>query len=67
MIIYLNKNFYKLSAIKKAVKAYEHLAAFEIEEQKQKYKIVVKKINSGITKLIEDEFLNYILAKMKNE
>ena len=67
MIIYLNKNFYKLSDIKNAVKAYEHLAAFEIEEQKQKYKIVVKKINSGITKLIEDEFLNYILAKMKNE
>jgi len=66
MTINLDKDFYKLSAIKGAIRAYKGLADFKIGRDKKNYKITIQKINPGLGDVIGDEFLNYVLAEMKN-
>ena len=61
-----NKNFYNLRAVKKAIKAYQELADFQIKEHKNTVEVVMKKIDKEIEEVIEDEFCNYVLAEMKN-
>ncbi len=63
MVIILNKKFYALSAIKRAVKAYRGLADFKIGKG---YKVVLQKVSPEVKTSIEDEFANYVLAEMKN-
>ncbi len=66
MTVILSKNFYKLSAIKKAINAYRGLANFKIKDNGKNYMVVLDKINPEAKEMIEDEFSNYILAVMKN-
>ena len=66
MTINLNKDFYRLPAIKKAIRAYRSLADFKVTGDGGKYKIVIQKVNPEVASVIEDEFLNYVLAEMKN-
>ena len=66
MTITFNKHFYKLPAIKKAIKAYKNLAKFGIKEEKNKIKVELSKIDKDVKNIIKDEFCNYVLAEMKN-
>ncbi len=67
MTIVFNKGFYKLSAVKKAIKAYKNLAKFGTKEEKNKIKVELSKIDKDVKNIIKDEFSNYVLAEMKNE
>lgn len=64
MILKLNKEIYSQKGVFKAIKAYKNLANFKLSE-KRKYFIV-----SGTTKLenrerLKNEFLNFVLANIK--
>ncbi len=66
MIIAVNKNFYKLPAIKRTIEAYRGLADFKVKNEGGDYKIILEKVDPEAKEVIEDEFLNYVLAEMKN-
>ena len=66
MIINLDKGFYKLPAIKRAIEAYQGLADFKVRSEKKNYNIILDRVSPEIKKIVEDEFLNYVLAEMKN-
>jgi len=66
MLIAFNKNFYNRQSVKNAVKAYQKLADFEIEENKATIKVTLKNIDKEVAGVIDDEFSNYVLAEMKN-
>jgi len=65
-IIELNKSFYNLEAVKRAVKAYKELAGFSVKDVGSKIKITIKNIDEDIEDVIEDEFCNYVLSEVKN-
>lgn len=66
MIINFNKKVYNIGVVKTAIKAYQNLADFELEEGGKYIKVCVKKIkDSKIKDLLEDEFCNYVLFLMK--
>lgn len=65
MIIQLNKKFYKLKAIQRAVKAYEGLADFKISQNKKTTTVNLENINPEAKSAIKDEFCNYVLGLMK--
>lgn len=61
----LNKKLYKLSTIKKAMGAYSHLADMSLADEDKYYKINFKKIEPEYKGIITDEFINYVLIRMK--
>jgi len=65
-IIELNKSFYNLEAVKRAVKAYKELAGFSVKDTGKKIEVTIKGIDEDIEDVIEDEFCNYVLSEVKN-
>ncbi len=65
MQINFNKKIYSRQAIKKAIKDYKHLADFEINQNKSYFLIRAGNIQSGLKKIFQDEFSNYVLSLMK--
>ena len=66
MIINFDKQFYKLPAIKEAIKAYENLAMFKQKELKDKIEVKIDNIDPKFKDVLKDEFCNYVLAKSKH-
>ena len=66
IIINFNKNFYNFGAIKDAIKAYEKLANFMIEKNKEYIKVTIECLDKEVESLIKDEFCNYVLSEIKN-
>jgi len=65
MQINFNKKIYSQQAIKKAIKAYSHLANFTQSQNKNYFLIKVKNIQSELKTIFQDEFSNYVLSLMK--
>jgi len=66
MKIKFNKQIYSLKAVKLAIKDYQKLADFSLE-QKEKYIVVnLTKIDKDVKEIIKDEFCNYVLGFKKN-
>lgn len=63
MTILFSKDFYTLNSIKKAIKAYDHLADFVVLSDKKKRKVIVKNIDKSVKDIFEDEFSNYVLSE----
>ncbi len=68
MTINFNKKIYTLKAIKESVKAYNELADFNIDKNKNEIKVEITNIDKEINKeLFKDEFCNYVLSEIKNK
>ncbi|MBL7130722.1 MAG: hypothetical protein ISS45_04895 [Candidatus Omnitrophica bacterium] len=62
----LNKQIYRLGAIKQAIKAYRDLAQFSLRQDPQYYKVTIDNIDFDFKDILRDEFANYILAVTKD-
>lgn len=58
----LNKSLYHLAAIKKAIKAYAHLADISLVKLKNYYLVKFNSVDTQIKVVLKDEFCNYMLA-----
>lgn len=62
----LNKQIYRLAAVKKAIEAYRHLAQFSLKQDARYYQVTLDHIAPTVKDILKDEFTNYILALNKN-
>ncbi len=65
MTICFNKKLYKLSAIKKAINRFKHLATFNIKQRNNNAFVDIINIDSEVNNILLDEFCNYVLYLMK--
>ncbi len=65
MIIKFNKKIYKLKAIKSAIKKYQNLANFCLEEKEGYIWVRLTKIDQEVKDIIKDEFCNFALYLTK--
>ncbi|MBN2457691.1 HxsD-like protein [Candidatus Woesearchaeota archaeon] len=63
----LDKNFYSLFAIEKAVEAFKDVCSVNIGENQRDYPVILSAYDDTDIELIKDEFLNYVLGIMKEE
>lgn len=63
--ISFNEKIYTLKSIREAVKAYAHLAEFEIKTQKPYLHVTLKSGGDVPDSLLKDEFCNYVLSLLK--
>ncbi len=63
----LSRSLYHLVAIKKAIKAYSHLADISLIKLKKHYLIKFKSVNNQFKLILKDEFCNYVLALGKSQ
>ena len=64
--ISLNKNFYSIDAVKKAISDFKKVGNFSVSNKKSII-VSLKLKNSSDIENIGYEFCNYVLALMKNE
>ncbi len=68
MTIDFSKKLYSLKAIKKSIEAYNELAKFSIDKNKNKIKVKVTNIDKELNEeLLKNEFCNYVLSEIKNK
>ncbi len=65
MLISFSKKLYKIKAIKLAIKEYQDLANFSLEQKGNYIQVELKNINKDVKQIIKDEFCNYVLFKSK--
>lgn len=65
MEIKFNKKLYTKEAIQAAVKAYDGLADFDLEEDANYFIVNLDKIDKEVELNIRDEFCNYVLSNVK--
>ncbi len=63
MTISFSKEFYSISAINKAIKAYKKIALFKIVDDKKNIKVQIRSSSKEVKDIIADEFSNYVLAE----
>ncbi len=59
------KELYSLAAIKESIKAYKEFAEFSLREEKNYFRVLIKKFPKELAVLIEPEFCNFVLFNMK--
>lgn len=70
MTLNFNKKFYKLKAVKSAIRAYRGFADFKLKNSKKYIQVFLRNIDkeaAGRDNRIEDEFLNYVLFLSLNK
>jgi len=65
MLISFSKKLYKIKAIKLAIKEYQNLANFSLEQKGNYIQVELKDIDKEVEQIIKDEFCNYVLFKSK--
>lgn len=65
MLLQFNKKIYSKTAIKKAIKDYNSLANFEVEQNKNYFLVEITKIKPELKNIFRDEFSNHILSLVK--
>lgn len=63
MLIKFSKRFYNSKAIKKSIQAYQGLANFSIEIDKDGIKVKITDIDKDVRNILKDEFCNYVLSE----
>jgi len=61
-----NKNLYNFKAIKLAIKEYQSLANFNLDQKGNYIRVELKDIDKEVIQIIKDEFCNYVLFLMKS-
>ena len=67
MKIRFDNKIYSLKAIKLAIKDYQGLADFNLDQKKEYTQVELTKINKEFKKIIKEEFCNYVLFLMKTD
>lgn len=62
MVIKYNKNIYKLSLIKRAIKDFDQLAEFKIKNTSEYISVDITNIKNNLDDNFRDEFSNYVLS-----
>jgi len=60
-----DKKLYKITAIEKAIKQFEHLAEFNIDKRENVFVVSVANIDKDVANIFQDEFCNFVLHLMK--
>ncbi len=66
MKIKFNKKIYSLKAIKLAIKDYQKLADFNLEQKGEYIQVELTKIDKNFKEIIKEEFCNYVLGSKKS-
>ncbi len=68
MTINFSKKIYNSKAIKESIKAYNELAEFNIDKNKNEIKVKITNIDKELNEgLLKDEFCNYVLSEIRNK
>jgi len=65
IVIKFSRSLYPLKPIKEAIKQFQHLARFTLQEEEHWIIVTLSKVNPDFRETIDDEFSNYVLAEIK--